>query len=287
MVKVQRTQRAEPEITGRRTQDILGLILFFLGAASLLCLCWQQTAPLPHFVEDFLRLIAGIGAYAIPLLLMFLGTMLLIGYERLSFTHSTYGTLLLFFVFITGRHLFYIPSRTQDVKLAGGWLGALFGSPLHTHIGDPISYLFLGLLTAVAVVLLVDQPFIETLRQMQAQSKAGVRTVHRGINKGLETGRAVVPVRASKTKVLEPALAEDPERAQRAARVVERALAPAKGNGKQIAMDLEADEEEEPSTASKLFRMFGLSRAAWRGEDPEENALQAGEAPQVSLLHVG
>src|SRR5258708_8005034 len=108
MVKVQRARRSAHESAHHRTQDILGLLLFFLGAAGLLCLSWHQSAPLPDMMADSLRWVAGTGAYAIPLLLMFAGTMFLIGYERLSLSHSSFGTLLLFLVFVTGQHLLLI-----------------------------------------------------------------------------------------------------------------------------------------------------------------------------------
>ena len=101
MVKVQRANSPEPDVTNRRAQDICGLLLFFLGAASLLCLVLDHQEIVPRLANDFLRLLAGHGAYAVPLLFMFAGAMFLIGYERLAVSHSTVGTLLLFLVFVT------------------------------------------------------------------------------------------------------------------------------------------------------------------------------------------
>ena len=42
MVKVPRGRAAETSASERRWQDFWGLLLFFVGAAALLCLCWKQ-----------------------------------------------------------------------------------------------------------------------------------------------------------------------------------------------------------------------------------------------------
>jgi len=157
MVKVQRTGAAPSEAILRRRRDIGGLLIFFLGAASLLCLSWQQPGILPTQVDSGLRWLAGAGAYVIPLLFMMIGTMFLIGYERLSLSHSASGTLLLFLVFVTARHLALVPDpapwNSDEIRQAGGVIGWLLGAPLHILVGNPIGYLFLIMLSAVAVAL--------------------------------------------------------------------------------------------------------------------------------------
>jgi S-DNA-T family DNA segregation ATPase FtsK/SpoIIIE len=289
MVKVQRTRRAEPEFASRRAQDICGLLLFFLGAAGLICLCLSQTAPLPRFSEEALRLMAGKGAYAVPLLLMFAGTMFLIGYERLSLSHSSFGTLLLFLVFVSWRHIFMISSHpewpglsgpTQEdlVKEAGGWIGWLFGEPMQKLLGREISHLLLVTLTLVALVLLVDQPFIEILRRIHAHGRAGAQAAQRvGAsvgNRGTEMLAQRRDTRAGSRKALEPAVAG--ERAERAARVVERALTPAAPSPHSAP----GDEEEEPTTTGTLFNLFNLTRS-WR--DREAHAEGNAEAAKAAL----
>ncbi len=281
MVKVPRTRRAVAPPPNRRTQDICGLVLFFLGAAGLLCLCWNQPGLLPAQVDALLRLIAGSGSYAIPLLMMFAGAMFLLGYERLNLTHSSYGSVLLFVVFVTGRHLMLTPDPAHweigTVRMAGGVVGWLFGAPLYALVGKLISTLFLVMVAIVAVILLVDQPFIEIVRRLHARGRDGASALQRfGLIPTRERAPALAGERTVRTLPRPlPALEEpDTDRAERAARVVERALAPTKPS-RQTTLDLtESDPETEPvdpeegTTTNKLFRMFALSRN-WRNSHGE------------------
>ncbi len=297
MVKVPRTRRATAlPPPNRRTQDICGLTLFFLGAAGLLCLCWNQPGLLPAQVDALLRLLAGSGSYAIPILMMFAGAMFLLGYERLNVTHSSYGSLLLFVVFVTGRHLMLAPDPghwdSETVRMAGGVIGWLFGAPLFALVGKVISSLFLVMVAIVAVILLVDQPFIEIVRRLQARGRDGASVLQRygliptrereaALAAGQRSGRAVsrlLPVPSEPTD----------DRAERAARVVERALAPSKPS-RQTELDLPDPESEtidpdEATTSNKLFRMFALTRN-WRNsqgeidQDEEETPPEPYESP--------
>lgn len=289
MVKVPRTRRTvAPPPPNRRVQDICGLTLFFLGAAGLLCLCWNQPGLLPAQVDALLRLLAGSGSYAIPVLMMFAGAMFLLGYERLNLTHSSYGSLLLFVVFVTGRHLMLAPDPghwdSATVRMAGGVIGWLFGAPLYALVGKVISTLFLVMFAIVAVILLVDQPFIEIVRRLHARGRDGASVLQRyGLIPTRERETALVGQRSGRPapRPLPPPDEPTDDRAERAARVVERALTPAKSS-RQTELDL-ADPEQEPvdpeeaTTSNKLFRMFALSRN-WRNGQGE-NDQDEEEAP--------
>ena len=297
---------AESEsLAGRRAQDICGLILFFLGTASLLCLALPQQRIVPVLVNNGLRLLAGTGAYAVSLLLMFAGTMFLIGYERLSFSRASCGTLLLFLDVITMRHLEMLrqldarhlppdayPGQMEAlIPQAGGWVGWLFGSPLHYLLDRPLSYLFLLLIALIAIVLIVDQPFVEILRRIHAHSRAGAQAAGRGIQQGKalleadkwrrsdeESGErpdAGSMARASAVAAARSATPEDvaQDRALRAARVAERALMPAGRSTANAPLDLPAD--AHPATHSKAPNLFNLTRL-WRGEQESGGVEEGG-----------
>jgi S-DNA-T family DNA segregation ATPase FtsK/SpoIIIE len=287
MVKVQRSRRSQPEVSSRRVQDICGLLLFFLGAASLLCLTWPQPGLLPSPVDSSLRLLAGTGAYVIPVLFMIVGTYFLIGYDRFSFSSSSLGLVLLFLVYVTWRHLSRVPDPSRwsspEVERAGGWIGALFGSAMHTLCGPLISYMALVFVAAIAVVLLRDQPFIELVRQLLAQGHTGAQAAGRGLGRGVQAGKALLPARDKESKpapkkMLAPAAPDKADRAERAARVVERALVPA-------AKSTPAESQEEAAeeaVVDKGFNLFNLTRG-WRSkpEDSEETPAAA-PAPAVA-----
>src|SRR5437879_1603729 len=107
MAKARRTpeSRAPKKPPTRRHTDLIGIALLFVGAACLLALSWPQKAPIPEIITGSLRIVAGSGAYAIPLILMFVGAMFLRGFQRLNFTHATSGALLLFLTFVIWRHI--------------------------------------------------------------------------------------------------------------------------------------------------------------------------------------
>ncbi|HZT44431.1 MAG TPA: DNA translocase FtsK [Chthonomonadaceae bacterium] len=272
MVKVRRARRQDSEAVRRRNRDIIGLLLFFLGAAGLLCLSWKQSGLLPPLMDSSLHALAGKGAYAIPLLFMFVGTFFLIGYERLTFSESSLGALLLFLVFVTGWHVHGVPSdnpwSTAGIEFRGGWIGWMFGAPLTALTGGPLlSDMFLIFLALVAVVLIVDQPFIEIVRRVHARSREGVLA-----------GAALIPARSKNgrtgtRKMLAPAASSESDRAERAARVVERALVPA-GAANRKASVPDADEPEADGP-SKRWRLFPLTRS--RRDQEEEERPETGD----------
>jgi hypothetical protein len=281
MAKVQREQpkqRGASTAERRRAQDICGLTLCFLGIAGLVCLIWPQGAIIPSFVERGLRVIAGVGAYAVPVLLLFAGAMFLRGYQRLSLSHSSYGSLLLLLVCVTWRHLAIVPDpaywTSAQVQGAGGWLGGLSGMALYLLVGRPIGYLALVTMTLIATVLIVDQPFIEIVRWLHARSRDGARAAKDRLTFSeiqaeqlLAPENPPAPVRARAAKSPDNKIADNAgeERAVRAARVVERALASAP---REPEMETAP---EHPHTRSRFPNLFNLTRHLWDNRNAAED----------------
>ncbi len=174
--------------SSRRAADILGLVFFFTGAACLLWLTFNQSAPVPDIMVRCLRILAGSGAFAIPVILMFIGAMFLVGYDRLAFNHSTAGSAILFLAFVTGRHISALsgsmPSLAENpgpVMEAGGVIGGAFGILFVKLLGTTTSYLLLIALACVAVVLIVERPFVEVLHFVfQRPANAGLAAAKQG-----------------------------------------------------------------------------------------------------------
>lgn len=183
---------------GRLANDLAGLCLFFMGAASLLWLAWPQQALVPAAASHVLRLAAGSGAFLVPLAVLCLGSMFLVGRQRLALSQSALGLALLFLAFVTWRHLaapapplappapFGAPASMPSdsapspawsaghVMQAGGYLGAALGELLLRLLGVQTAYLAIVLMACVAVVLLADRPVIELLRAMRRPTAAGL-----------------------------------------------------------------------------------------------------------------
>jgi len=214
---------AGPE--SHRARDLVGLALVFVGAAVLLWLLWPQDAPVPTVAEQALRWFAGAGAYAAPIILIFLGVMLLVGCERLAFTHSTIGSVLLFLTFLAWRHLAVAldPSAVEatgsaevaawsepHLSRAGGVVGAAIGWALERPFGLPAAYLFLTMTACMGVVLLVDQPFVELLRRLRAPARGTLAVARTGVAVVRERAGALRERRESRTAHA-PAPASPPE----------------------------------------------------------------------------
>jgi len=187
MVKARRTPDAAPR--SRRASDLTGLLFFFTGAACLLWLTWPQHALLSDSVDRGLRLLAGTGAYVIPVILMFVGAMFLVGFERLAFSHSSYGSLLLFLAYVTWRHVAQLGQLAQEpawqphqVEAAGGYVGAVLGTVLVRLVGVVASYLFVLMLACMGVVLVAEKPFLEILHVLFGRpATAGLAAARQGI----------------------------------------------------------------------------------------------------------
>lgn len=228
--------RARSVPSSRRVHDLVGLALFFAGAACLLWLAWRQDALVPDLAVRGLRLMAGSGAFAVPLILLFIGSMFLVGYDRFSFSHSTYGTLLLFVTFITWRHLAAFdgplpaldPASEQTLMGAGGFLGALVATLLCRPLGLQTAYLLLVMFACMSVVLLVDRPFIELLRSLRKPAGVGLAAARQGVGAAKQ---GVGAVREKSAAVREGLAARAAERAAGRERggdaSSERRLAPA------------------------------------------------------------
>ncbi|NLI01445.1 MAG: DNA translocase FtsK [Chthonomonadales bacterium] len=186
----------------RRLRDISGLALCFCGLACLVWLLWRQQAPVPGILVGALRLLAGSGAYVFPCVMMFIGGMMLFGWQRFSLSHASIGSVLAFLTFAAWRHIAGDPSglpadeassglfgsfvgdpqwSTAYVSGAGGYLGAALGWALTGLFGTTASYLFLVMFFLMALVLIVDKPVKDMLMSLKHPASAGARAVRKGV----------------------------------------------------------------------------------------------------------
>ncbi len=199
----------------RRLQDIVGLLLFFLGSSTLVWLVWDQhQGLLPGPVEIALRLVAGEGAFIIPLIILFVGVMFLLGYERFTLSQSSYGSLLLLLVFLTWRHIAItadmgprsLNAWTHPVVMhAGGYIGAAMASLCIGLLGTVATHLLLITLTCIGLVLVFNRPFVELLTHMHLGGKVGIRTAQKGLAVVKEHTLKRIPVKQSSTAIADPA----------------------------------------------------------------------------------
>ena len=170
-----------------KQREIAGLILFFLGFATGLCLFWVGPEPVPKAVHDILYSLAGWGAWIIPALFLFAGVLLLIN-QPFSFTHTTWGFVILFFVFVTTRHLLLIWNADRtivfnadpiEMRNGGGIVGGILAHILHGGLGNLLSGMLLLLAGLISMMLIFDRSLSEIVKKAYEKGEGWAQFLQR------------------------------------------------------------------------------------------------------------
>lgn len=253
-----RIRKPEPVtqvVLSRRVYDIVGIIMFTLGAVVLVSLTTAENGYLGQWLNELLRRIAGVGAYAVPLLFMLLGTLFLIGYERFPFTNTSWGAVLMFLAFTGWAHITRVPLARnfahESLRAGGGYIGGTIVYAVQALLNLAAVYIVLTALTIIALLLIVDLPFVDLARRTIAGWMKGLQMAQQGARTVKERGAAIRSARAARKAGKEDAkrtLASSENRA-----VVQASAAP-KEAPKHTAIPLESVQQRlgrEPSTRSE------------------------------------
>ena len=153
--------------------DILGVLLLFISATMFVSLVTSDSGILGHAMERFLRMVAGVGAYALPLAVAAIGVIFLIGPFLAASRNAAVGAVLVFFVVVAWMHLAATPHVSSlDEFLSpailakgGGYAGAGLAYALKHYFGLQGAYAALVALGAIAAVLITGMPIAEMLRR--------------------------------------------------------------------------------------------------------------------------
>lgn len=154
-------------------QDIIGIAVFALGAVLLVGVLMHHSGRFGELVGPALKNIAGLGAYAVPILLMFLGTILLLGNQLPATRNKLIGALLLFVVFVSWCQFARTPSVTglaanrmidpneflSELQQGGGYVGLGFSYVLEWAFGRISSHIILAAFLIAGFVLITGVPF--------------------------------------------------------------------------------------------------------------------------------
>ncbi|MDW8320290.1 MAG: DNA translocase FtsK 4TM domain-containing protein, partial [Armatimonadota bacterium] len=199
--RIRKPEPATPTALSRRVYDIVGIVLFTLGAVVLVSLTTAENGYLGQWLSELLRRIAGLGAYAVPLLLMLLGTLFLIGYERFSFTNTSWGAVLMFLAFTGWAHATRVPFErnfaAESLRIGGGYIGGVMVYVVHSLLNLAAVYIVLTALTIIALLLIVDLPFVDIARRTVAGWIKGFQLAQQGARTVKEKGAAIRSARAA------------------------------------------------------------------------------------------
>jgi S-DNA-T family DNA segregation ATPase FtsK/SpoIIIE len=277
--RIRKPEPVSPVVISRRVYDIVGIVLFTLGAVVLVSLTTAENGYLGQWLSELLRRLAGLGAFAVPLLLMLLGTLFLIGYERFSFTNTSWGAVLLFLTFTGWAHALRVPFErnfaAESLRVGGGYIGGVIVYAVHSLLNLAAVYIVLTALTIIAVLLIVDLPFVDIARRTIAGWVKGFQLAQQGARTVKEKGAAIRSARAARK-----AGKEDVKRTLASSdnRAVAQAPAPAKEAPKRSPNLIEAVQQRLAREATPADEEM-TAVAPVNGEVGEEY-----EYPPLSLL---
>jgi len=154
-------------------QDVAGVIIFALGAVLLVGVLAPHSGRFGETLGLVLKSVAGLGAYVVPILLMFVGGVLLIGAPRSTAATKVGGFLLLFVVFVSWCQFAQTDSVTsllstpqpdpaefqRELQQGGGYVGLGFSYVLEWTFGRISSHILLAAALIVSFLLITGVPF--------------------------------------------------------------------------------------------------------------------------------
>ncbi len=214
-----RKTRQKPE-NDPLIQDVIGVGLFALGAVLMVGVIMQHSGKLGEIVGPALKNIAGLGAYVAPILLMFLGAVVLMGNQVPATRSKLVGSLIVFVVFVTWCQFARTPSVTglysdrwilpeefrSHLQQGGGIIGLGFSYLLEWAFGRLSSHIILAASTIVGLILLTGVKFTALVGGMLGRNKTKAPKV-----RGLEDRRAAESLQRAELKTREPLKEPEPK----------------------------------------------------------------------------
>jgi S-DNA-T family DNA segregation ATPase FtsK/SpoIIIE len=168
-MQMSRRDRANSELreaVGGREHEFVGLAL--IGASVLLGLAiyLNLAGPLGRGVETLTGWLAGLGRYAVPIVLVAIGVSLVRRGHSSSPFRLTVGWLMVSFSALGLLHVFRGPDKISanfdELGTAGGWFGAVVGEPLQALLAQPGAVVILSAVL-VGGIMLISQTSVRTM----------------------------------------------------------------------------------------------------------------------------
>lgn len=177
MARARQKQQNDP-----LTNEIVGIGVATLGAVLFVGLCIPNSGWFGETIGKGLRAFVGLGAFVMPLVLIFVGYTLAVGTGIVTSRNKMLGAVLVFAVFVTWAQLAVTPNvmsvwpthETQPDRFAadliggGGYLGLAFSLILSSVFGAARHVVLAGVLV-ISVMLTTGSSFIGSMRATQAR----------------------------------------------------------------------------------------------------------------------
>ncbi|GAG49637.1 unnamed protein product, partial [marine sediment metagenome] len=124
----------------------------------------------------------GLGAYIFPILLLFLGIVILFNYKPLNPYHKLFGISFLFIIFLVFTHLRLLlldNSYSLAMKGAGGGLlGYYFANSLYLYFGTKGAYLVLISLSLISALFITQVSYFYIFRNLGNKIKIILNNIY-------------------------------------------------------------------------------------------------------------
>ncbi|MGH8959457.1 MAG: DNA translocase FtsK, partial [Acidimicrobiia bacterium] len=182
------------EHLGRQTDDLWGMILVVLGVLVLLGFL-DLAGPFGAAVENGTRLLFGLWRYALPIVMIGIGGVLIAGRPRQPAGRTVTGSVATFIGSLAMFHLLTgavaLAPNIDLVKERGGAVGALIAYPLRRLMGSWGAFVVLAALMGMGVLILTRTTVKEAVT-------AAVELVRGGFQRSPEPPALPVRVRVPK-----------------------------------------------------------------------------------------
>ena len=152
----------EPLVEPSANRDIAGVVIAVLAIASFIAVISPATAPVTAAVAGFYHLGFGLGAYALPIVILLFAATLFLGEDSPLNVRSVAGGAVVFIAVVSILSLM-VPGTSdscdlmftpQNLSVSGGYIGAFIASALQNALGKPIAMVVLLGLVVVGLVII-------------------------------------------------------------------------------------------------------------------------------------
>jgi S-DNA-T family DNA segregation ATPase FtsK/SpoIIIE len=172
----------------RRRHELWGIGVIALGVLLGLAIYFDLAGPLGRGVDTVVGWLAGLGRYAVPLVLVAVGVALVRRGRSSNLVHLAIGWALVIGSALGLLHVLRGPDKltanVDTLEPAGGWLGGLVGAPLQAVIGPAGASIVLLALMAAGVLLITRT----SPRVIATRTKTAAITIGRPAGRWLRSG---------------------------------------------------------------------------------------------------
>ncbi len=161
----------------RLAYEVGGIALITAGAILLASIAAGSSGIVTQKVNNALFIAVGVGAYAVPLVAIAFGLLLVWRLRGIRLGNATAGFLVLLLALLT---LISLPApygqefAMEQARARGGYIGAALAVGLKECVGLPAAYIFVLGLCCVAAAVISTRPLKFALRQGAAALAAGM-----------------------------------------------------------------------------------------------------------------